>query len=62
MFSESDLAFLAFVFIVTLGCLMLGRRRIPPVKIPRKKKRKKIKMQPLHFDDQYHLRDFADVI
>ena len=27
MFSESELVFLAFVFIATLGCFMLGRRR-----------------------------------
>ena len=45
MFSESELAFLAFVFIVTLGCLMLGRRRrdCPPVRRPNKKKRKRVK-------------------
>ncbi|CAH3180894.1 unnamed protein product, partial [Porites lobata] len=44
MFSESELVFLAFVFIVTLACFMLGRRRrdIPPVRRPNKKKRKRI--------------------
>ena len=44
MFSESELVFLAFVFIVTLGCFMLGRRRrdIPPVRKPNKKKRKRL--------------------
>ena len=44
MISESELVFLAFVFIVTLGCFMLGRRRrdIPPVGRPNKKKRKRI--------------------
>ena len=45
MFSESELAFLAFVFIITLGCLMLGGRRrdSPPVRRPNKKKRKRVK-------------------
>ena len=45
MFSESDLAFLAFVFTVTLGCLMLGGRRRDshPVRRPNKKKRKRAK-------------------
>ena len=45
MFSESELAFLAFVFIVTLGCFMLGRRRTdcPPVRRPKKKKCKRVK-------------------
>ena len=45
MFSKSDLAFLAFVLIVTLGCLMLERRRTdsPPVRRPNKKKRKRVK-------------------
>ena len=45
MFSESELAFLAFVFIVTLGCLMLERRRTdsPPVIRTNKKKRKRVK-------------------
>ena len=43
MFSDSELAFLAFVFIVTLGCLMLGRRRSTPVRRPKKKKRKRVK-------------------
>ena len=45
MFSESELAFLAFVFIVTLGCFMLVRRRTdcPPVRRPKKKKRKRVK-------------------
>ena len=44
MFSESELVFLAFVFIVTLGCFMLGRRRrdSPPVRRPKKKKRKRV--------------------
>ena len=44
MFSESELAFLASVFIVTLGCLMLGGRRTdsPPVRRPNKKKRKRV--------------------
>ena len=42
MFSESELA---FVFIVTLGCFMLERRRTdgPPVRRPNKKKRKRVK-------------------
>ena len=41
--SESELAFLAFVFIATLGCFMLGRRRhIPPVRRPNKKKHKRV--------------------
>lgn len=45
MFSESELAFLAFAFIVTLGCLMLGGRRrdSPPVRRANKKKRKRVK-------------------
>ena len=45
MFSESELAFLAFVFIFTLGSLILGRRRrdSPPVRRPNKKKRKRVK-------------------
>ena len=45
MFSESELAFLAFVFIITLGCLMLERRRTdsPPVIRTNKKKRKRVK-------------------
>ena len=45
MFSESELVFLAFVFIATLGCLMLGRRRTdsPPVRRPNKKKHKRVK-------------------
>ena len=45
MFSESELAFLAFAFIVTLGCLMLGGRRRDslPVRRPNKKKRKRVK-------------------
>jgi len=45
MFSESELAFLAFVFIVTLGCFVLERRRTdsPPVRRPNKKKRKRVK-------------------
>ena len=36
---------MAFVFIVTLGCFMLGRRRTdcPPVRRPKKKKRKRVK-------------------
>ena len=45
MFSESELAFLAFVFIVPLGCLMLERRRTdsPSVRRTNKKKRKRVK-------------------
>ena len=45
MFSESELALLAFVFIVTLGCLILGRGRrdSPPVRRPNKKKQKRVK-------------------
>ena len=46
MFSESELAFLAFVFIASLGCFMLGRRRTdsPPVRSwPNKKERKRVK-------------------
>ena len=45
MFSESELVFLAFVFIVTLGCFMLGRRRrdsSPVLRRPNKKKRKRV--------------------
>ena len=45
MFSAAVLAFLAFVFIATLRCFMLGRRRrdSPPARRPNKKKRKRIK-------------------
>ncbi|CAH3015697.1 unnamed protein product [Porites evermanni] len=54
MFSESELVFLAFVFIVTLGCFMLGRRRrdIPPVRRPNKKKRKRINCNPCFYQKQ----------
>ena len=52
MFSESELAFLAFVFIVTLGCLMLGRRRSPPVRRPKKSKRKRVKFNHCSLNGQ----------
>ena len=54
MFSESELAFLAFVFIATLGCFMLGRRRTdsPPVRRPNKKKRKRAKCNHCSLHDQ----------
>ena len=54
MFSESELAFLAFDFITTLGCFLLGRRRTdsPPVRRPNKKKRKRVKCNHCRLHDQ----------
>ena len=54
MFSAAELAFLAFVFIVTLGCLTIGRRRrdSPPVRRPNKKKRKRIKCKDYSLNGQ----------
>ena len=56
MFSDLELAIVALVFVLTLGCIMLARRNdnVRERTLTRKP-RKRIRMTRRHCDDLYHM-------